>query len=181
MANAVKGSLKICVHNLAEIFLAHCHQKPVFGDSCIVYQDIDPSICFHDFFDKSTAGIKVCHIALADFCLSAVRLDFSFYRLCFFFGTVIINDYKCSLSGKLKGNCPSNSTGSACHNCDFFLCIHVFFLLLYVSSHIKMFGQKDHFALLFSCFICCLKSLRSDLNLPLSECYKFSHPVRFFS
>ena len=39
MANAVKGSLKICVHNLAEIFLAHCHQKPVFGDSCIVYQE----------------------------------------------------------------------------------------------------------------------------------------------
>ena len=41
-----QATVIISSHNLNHT--VHCHQKPVFGDSCIVYQDIDHAYFFFD-------------------------------------------------------------------------------------------------------------------------------------
>ena len=85
MTNAVKSSFKICIYNPAEIILTHCHQKPVFCNSCVIHQDIYLSIFFYCFFNKSTAGIKVRYVALTGFSRTSGSNNLSFHCLRFFF------------------------------------------------------------------------------------------------
>ena len=112
MADRVKSSLEVCRNDRVKCFLAHFHQKIIPRDTGIVDQNIQMTVCLHDVFCHFFTGTVIRNIAAVNCRFAAIRYDFCRNSIGTLFGTVVIDDDKCTFF--CKTFCDRSSDAAAC-------------------------------------------------------------------
>ena len=99
----------------ASHWASHLEHQSVFGDTCVVNQDVYSSEFLHYLCHCIVSLLEVSGVGRDCQNLYAIGFEFFLCLLSQFINNEVCKSYVCSFGGKLEGNCLADSSRCSCN------------------------------------------------------------------